>query len=53
MLSLLISTHVLMTAQAASVERFFYSSSACLYAAEKQIRAEVVPLREAPIRRCQ
>ena len=47
MLSVLISTHVLMAAQEASVERFFYSSSACVYAAEKQTRADVVPLRES------
>src|SRR5690606_2416863 len=36
MLSVLISTHVLMGAQAQGVERFFYSSSACVYAAGKQ-----------------
>ena len=47
MLSVLISTHMLMAAHDASVERFFYSSSACVYAADKQTRAEVVPLRES------
>src|SRR5262245_17974336 len=36
MLSVLISTHVLMAAQEASVGTLFYSSSACAYAAEKQ-----------------
>jgi nucleoside-diphosphate-sugar epimerase len=46
MLTVLISTHMLMAAREASVERFFYSSSACVYAAEKQISADVVPLRE-------
>jgi GDP-D-mannose 3', 5'-epimerase len=46
MLSVLINTHMLMAAQEASVERFFYSSSACVYAAEKQTSADVVPLRE-------
>ena len=34
MLSVLINTHMLMAARAAGVERFFYSSSACVYAAE-------------------
>jgi GDP-D-mannose 3',5'-epimerase len=47
MLSVLINTHLLMAAREASVERFFYSSSACVYAAEKQISADVVPLRES------
>jgi GDP-D-mannose 3', 5'-epimerase len=46
MLSVLISTHMLMAAREASVERYFYSSSACVYAAEKQTSADVVPLRE-------
>jgi GDP-D-mannose 3', 5'-epimerase len=46
MLSVLINTHVLMAAQRAGVERFFYSSSACVYNAEKQKSADVVPLRE-------
>jgi nucleoside-diphosphate-sugar epimerase len=47
MLSVLISTHMLMASREASVERFFYSSSACVYAAEKQTSADVVPLRES------
>ena len=47
MLSVLISTHMLMAAHEASVERFFYSSSACVYAAEKQTSADVVALRES------
>jgi GDP-D-mannose 3', 5'-epimerase len=47
MLSVLISTHLLMAAREASVERFFYSSSACVYAAEKQTSADVAPLRES------
>jgi nucleoside-diphosphate-sugar epimerase len=46
MLTVLINTHMLMAAQAAGVERFFYSSSACVYAAEKQTSAAVQPLRE-------
>jgi len=46
MLSVLINTHMLMAARHAGVERFFFSSSACVYAAEKQTTADVVPLRE-------
>jgi len=47
MLSVLISTHVLMAAREAAVGRLFYSSSACVYAAEKQTSADVVALRES------
>ena len=46
MLSVLINTHVLMAAREAGVERFFYSSSACVYAADKQTDADVVALKE-------
>lgn len=46
MLSVLISTHMLMAAQEQGVERFFYSSSACVYRADKQDSADVAPLRE-------
>jgi GDP-D-mannose 3',5'-epimerase len=46
MLSVLINTHLLMAARDAHAERFFFSSSACVYAAEKQTSAAVVPLRE-------
>jgi nucleoside-diphosphate-sugar epimerase len=46
MLSVLISTHMLMAARDRGVERFFYSSSACVYNAEKQTQADVVALRE-------
>ena len=46
MLTVLINTHMLMAAKEAGVERFFYSSSACVYAAEKQTTAAVSPLRE-------
>jgi nucleoside-diphosphate-sugar epimerase len=46
MLTVLINTHMLMAARDAGVERFFYSSSACVYAAEKQTAAAVTPLRE-------
>ena len=47
MLSVLINTHMLMAARASGVRRFFFSSSACVYAADKQTSADVVPLREA------
>ena len=47
MLSVLINTHMLIAAREASVECFFYSSSACVYAAEKQTCAEVAALRES------
>jgi nucleoside-diphosphate-sugar epimerase len=46
MLTVLINTHMLMAARSAGTERFFYSSSACVYAAEKQTSADVQPLRE-------
>ena len=47
MLSVLISTHLLVASRDNGVERFFYSSSACVYAADKQSAPEVVPLAEA------
>ncbi|MBM3777939.1 MAG: NAD-dependent epimerase/dehydratase family protein [Acidimicrobiia bacterium] len=47
MLSVLINTHMLMAARDHGVERYFYSSSACVYAADKQTTPEVTPLREA------
>jgi len=47
MISVLINTHMLMAARDAKVERYFYSSSACVYAADKQTRADVAPLKEA------
>lgn len=46
MLSVLTSTHVLMAAKENEVERYFYSSSACVYAAGKQTSAEVTALKE-------
>ena len=46
MLSVLINTHLLEAARDQGVERFLFSSSACVYAAEKQTEAEVQPLRE-------
>ena len=47
MLSVLINTHMLMAARDAGVERFFFSSSACVYNAEKQSDPNVLPLRES------
>ena len=47
MLSVLINTHLLMASRDAGVERFFFSSSACVYNADKQKSADVVPLAEA------
>ena len=46
MLSVLINTHLLMAAQEAGVDRYFYASSACVYNADKQRSADVVPLKE-------
>jgi GDP-D-mannose 3', 5'-epimerase len=46
MLSVLISTHMLMAARDAGVGRYFYSSSACVYAADKQVDANVTALKE-------
>jgi len=47
MISVLINTHMLMAARDCGVKRFLYSSSACVYAADKQTSADVVPLRES------
>jgi nucleoside-diphosphate-sugar epimerase len=46
MMSVLTSTHVLQAAHEAGVERYFYSSSACVYAAQHQTSPDVTPLRE-------
>jgi GDP-D-mannose 3', 5'-epimerase len=46
MLSVLTNTHMLMAAKAWGVERFFYSSSACVYNGEKQKSPQVIALRE-------
>lgn len=47
MLSVLISTHMLNSAAGNGVDRFFYSSSACVYAADKQKDTDVTALAEA------
>lgn len=46
MLSVLINTHLLQACRENGVPRFFFSSSACVYAADKQDRADVTELRE-------
>jgi GDP-D-mannose 3', 5'-epimerase len=47
MLSVLTNTHMLMAARDQGVERFFYSSSACVYNGEKQTNPDVVALKES------
>jgi len=47
MLTVLINTHLLMAARKYETERFFYSSSACVYAADKQVNPDVTALKEA------
>jgi nucleoside-diphosphate-sugar epimerase len=47
MLSVLINTHLLMAARQHGIQRFFYASSACVYAADKQTSPAVTALREA------
>ena len=46
MLSVLINTHMLEASHESGVRRFFYSSSACVYNADKQRGYDVTPLRE-------
>ena len=47
MLSVLINTHMLMVAKEVGNKRFFYASSACVYAADKQTDPNVTALKEA------
>lgn len=46
MLSVLINTHLLIAAQDEGVERYFFSSSACVYNADKQRNTDVTALKE-------
>jgi GDP-D-mannose 3', 5'-epimerase len=46
MLSVLINTHMLIASRDAAVNRFFFASSACVYAADKQASPDVGSLRE-------
>jgi len=47
MLSVLINTHLLVAAHRRNVSRFFFSSSACVYNADKQRNANLMPLKES------
>ena len=47
MLSVLINTHMLMAARDAGVQRYFYSSSACVYNGEKQTDPDNPGLKES------
>src|SRR5688572_10099348 len=47
MLSVLINTHLLMAAKKFGVERFFFASSACVYAADRQTSPDVIALKES------
>ena len=47
MLSVLINTHLLQAAARHDVERYFYASSACVYAAGKQSTPDIEPLKES------
>ena len=47
MLSVLINTHLCMAARKHGVQRFFYASSACVYAADKQVSPDVIALKES------
>ena len=46
MLSILINTHLLMAAKEFQIKKYLYSSSACVYAADKQTDATVTALKE-------
>jgi GDP-D-mannose 3', 5'-epimerase len=47
MLSVLINTHLLMAAEKYEVQRFFYSSSACIYPVHRQTSPNVIALKES------
>jgi nucleoside-diphosphate-sugar epimerase len=47
MLSVLINTHLLESARRISAERYFFSSSACVYAAGRQLTPDIPPLKES------
>ncbi len=47
MLSVLINTNLIRSALAADVERYFFASSACVYAAEHQTDPDVTALKES------
>ncbi len=47
MLSVLVNTHLVMAARQQRVHRYFFASSACVYAADKQGTEDAIPLAEA------
>jgi nucleoside-diphosphate-sugar epimerase len=47
MLSVLINTHLLLAAKKVGVSRYFYASSACVYAADKQTDVNNLGLKES------
>ncbi|MDP6075065.1 MAG: NAD-dependent epimerase/dehydratase family protein [Myxococcota bacterium] len=47
MLSSLINTHMLLASKENGVQRYFFSSSACVYNLEMQTTADLTPLKEA------
>ena len=47
MLTVLINTHLCMAAKKHKVKRYFYASSACVYAADKQTDPNVTALKES------
>jgi GDP-D-mannose 3', 5'-epimerase len=47
MLSVMINTNMLLASRDQRVERFFFSSSACVYAADKQASPDAPPLKES------
>src|SRR5438132_10343711 len=46
MLSVMINTHLLMASHKAGVQRYFFASSACVYATDKQTDPNVTALKE-------
>jgi len=46
MLSVLVNTHLLDAALRGGARRYFFASSACVYAADRQTSTAVIPLRE-------
>ena len=46
MITVLINTHLLMAARDAGIDKFFFASSACVYAADKQTSSNVTALKE-------
>src|SRR5678815_5739016 len=46
MLSVLTNTHMLMAAKENGIKNYFFSSSACVYAADKQTRTDITALKE-------